>query len=246
MKSVSSLAWIKPGVNFSSLDCNIFNSEINRGPIAASQSLNSTMLLDAYREGIFPWSGPFQPVLWWSPNPRMILNCDEFKQSKSLAKNIRKEIKKGLTITSDTDFGNVIEACSKPRLHQEGTWITPQIKRVYGELFDNNFAHSVEVWYEGKLAGGLYLVSIGAMVFGESMFCKRTDASKIALNALVIWLRKNGGQLIDCQQETSHLSRMGGRTISALNFKRISKKLMDLQVLPWKRKPLNEKLFTLD
>ena len=245
MKSAQSLAWIKPGISFSSLKDNFYDSETDRGPIAASQSLNMAMLLDAYREGIFTWSAAFQPLLWWSPNPRMIRRCDEFKQSRSLGKRIRGDLNQGLKITSDTVFDKVIAACSEPRSNQDGTWITPQIMKTYCELHNNGFAHSVEVWGNGDLIGGLYLVSIGAMVFGESMFSKRTDASKIALNALVIWLKNNGGHMIDCQQETRHLSNLGGRAIVASDFRRISKNLMQSQSLPWKNNPLSEKLLKI-
>jgi leucyl/phenylalanyl-tRNA--protein transferase len=184
------------------------------GLLAAGRDLSPERLLEAYGRGIFPWYSAGQPVLWWSPDPRMVLFIDEFKLSRSLAKTLRRVRREGTwTIALDRDFEATMLACAEPRADQDGTWITPLIRQAYVGLHRLGHAHSVEVLEDGVPVGGLYGVSIGRMFFGESMFTRRPDASKCALASLVGLLREHGFSVIDCQQATSHLASLGGREI---------------------------------
>ena len=184
------------------------------GLLAAGRDLSPERLLEAYGRGIFPWYSAGQPVLWWSPDPRMVLFIDEFKLSRSLAKTLRRVRREGTwTIALDRDFEATMLACAEPRADQDGTWITPLIRQAYVGLHRLGHAHSVEVLEDGVPVGGLYGVSIGRMFFGESMFTRRPDASKCALASLVGLLREHGFSVIDCQQTTSHLASLGGREI---------------------------------
>jgi leucyl/phenylalanyl-tRNA--protein transferase len=184
------------------------------GLLAAGRDLSPERLLEAYSRGIFPWYSAGQPVLWWSPDPRMVLFIDEFKLSRSLAKTLRRVRREGTwTIALDRDFEATMLACAEPRADQDGTWITPLIRQAYVGLHRLGHAHSVEVLEDGVPVGGLYGVSIGRMFFGESMFTRRPDASKCALASLVGLLREHGFSVIDCQQATSHLASLGGREI---------------------------------
>jgi len=186
------------------------------GLLAAGGDLSPERLLVAYRSGIFPWYSEGQPILWWSPDPRMVLHVDELKVSRSL----RKRVKAGtFEVRIDTAFREVIEACAEaPREGQRGTWITPDIVEAYCELHRRGYAHSVESWREGRLAGGLYGLALGRMFFGESMFARETDASKVALVHLVMKLRTLGVPIVDCQQETAHLAALGARPIPRARF----------------------------
>ena len=185
------------------------------GLLAASEDLSPERLLEAYSRGIFPWYRAGQPVLWWSPDPRMVLPTAEFKVSRSL----RRAIQSGkFEIRVDTAFDAVMRGCAEPRADQDGTWITAAIRTAYGALHAQGYAHSVESWHEGKLAGGLYGIAIGRMFFGESMFARKTDASKVALAHLVHQLQAWDFPLIDCQQETSHLASLGARPIPRSEF----------------------------
>jgi len=180
------------------------------GLLAAGGDLSPERLLDAYRHGIFPWYNEGQPVLWWSPDPRMVLFVDEFKVSRSL----RRSVSRGdFDITVDSAFGHVIEACAAPRDGRLGTWITAAMIDAYTRLHRHGYAHSVEAWFDGKLAGGLYGVAIGRMFYGESMFARLTDASKVALVHLIEMLKQRDMPLIDCQQQTPHLARLGARLV---------------------------------
>ena len=181
------------------------------GLLAAGGELSTDRLEQAYWRGIFPWFGPGQPVLWWSPSPRMVLPVQAFKVSRSLRKTLRRFIATpGCEIRIDSAFERVIHACSTtPREGQAGTWIVPAMVQAYTAWHHAGRVHSVETWIDGELAGGLYCVAIGRMVFGESMFAHRTDASKIALAALVAWCHGQGVGLIDCQQNTRHLASLG-------------------------------------
>jgi leucyl/phenylalanyl-tRNA--protein transferase len=186
------------------------------GLLAAGADLSADRLLDAYRRGIFPWFMEGQPILWWSPDPRMVLPVAEFRVSRSLRKRVRSEI---FETRVDTAFRAVIEACAAaPRLGQGGTWISPAMIGGYCELHRRGYAHSVESWREGKLVGGLYGVALGRVFFGESMFARETDASKVALVHLVARLQRSGVPLIDCQQETRHLASFGARPIARTAF----------------------------
>jgi leucyl/phenylalanyl-tRNA---protein transferase len=186
------------------------------GLLAAGGDLSPQRILAAYRRGIFPWYSAGQPVLWWSPDPRMVLYVDEFRMSRSL----RKRVKRGdFELRADCAFSDVIHNCAVAlRTGQTGTWITPAIVDAYTALHAEGFAHSVESWRDGELVGGLYGIALGGVFFGESMFAFETDASKFALAGLVGLLRRLGMPLIDCQQETAHLATFGARPISRRMF----------------------------
>lgn len=202
------IPWLRPRMPFPPIGTAL--TEPN-GLLAASSDLTPERLLDAYARGIFPWYGADQPVLWWSPDPRMVLFVDEVRISRSLRKRVKQQ---RLEIRADTAFRSVIGACATaPRPGQAGTWITPAIVDAYSALHAHGHAHSVEAWREGTLVGGLYGVAIGRMFFGESMFAHEPDASKIALVHLIAMLRVRGFPLIDCQQETRHLASFGARPI---------------------------------
>jgi leucyl/phenylalanyl-tRNA--protein transferase len=190
------------------------------GLLAAGGTVTPQRLEEAYRRGIFPWYSPGDPPLWWSPDPRMVLPVAEFKLSQSLRKTLRRFVRDpACAVRIDSAFRSVIAACAgAPREGQDGTWIAPEIIAAYSALHDRGLAHSVETWVGGELVGGLYGVSIGAMFFGESMFARRTDASKIALAALIGFCRAHGITLIDCQQRTSHLASFGAREIPRADF----------------------------
>jgi len=210
------LAWVGPGDPLP--DPSRAWREPN-GLLAAGADLSAQRLLAAYRRGIFPWYSDGQPVMWWSPDPRMVLYLDEFKPSRSLAKVVRRARRAAhWRVTLDTCFERVLQACAMPRAGQDGTWITADIAAAYGALHRQGAAHSVELWQDGQLAGGLYGVSIGRMFFGESMFAHVSDASKVALWSLVELLREHEFSVLDCQQNTAHLASLGAREISRVSF----------------------------
>jgi leucyl/phenylalanyl-tRNA---protein transferase len=185
------------------------------GLLAAGADLSPQRLLDAYSRGIFPWYSEGQQIMWWSPNPRMVLVPQEFKPSRSLAKTLRN---KEYEVRFDTSFRDVMLACSEPRDGQGGTWISPEMMEAYCALHELGYAHSVETWIDGRLAGGLYGVAVGKMFYGESMFARETDASKIALAHLAQQLVVQNFGLIDCQMSTSHLASLGAREIPRKEF----------------------------
>lgn len=185
------------------------------GLLAAGGNLSPRRLLRAYRLGIFPWYSPGQPILWWSPDPRLVL----FPEAVNISRSLRKTLKKGLfTVTADTAFAAVIGACAGPRGQETGTWITSEMNRAYLRLHRLGHAHSIESWHEGQLVGGLYGVAVGRVFYGESMFSAMSDASKVALAALATQLRRWQFTLIDCQVHTAHLSRMGAVEIPRTTF----------------------------
>jgi leucyl/phenylalanyl-tRNA--protein transferase len=190
------------------------------GLVAAGGNVTAPRLEEAYRKGIFPWFSPGQPALWWSPDPRMVLPVAEFRVSHTLAKTLRRFRRTaGCALHFDSAFEQVIKACAgTPRPGQDGTWIVPAIVRAYTDWHRAGRVHSAETWVDGRLVGGLYFVALGRMVFGESMFSHRTDASKIALAGLVAACRARGIALIDCQQNTGHLASFGGREIPRADF----------------------------
>jgi leucyl/phenylalanyl-tRNA--protein transferase len=192
------------------------------GLLAAGGGLSPQRLEEAYRRGVFPWFSAGQPVLWWSPDPRTVLRTADFTLSRSLRKTIRRFLSTtGCTLRFDSAFERVIQACAHtPRAGQDGTWIVPQMVHAYTAWHRLGRVHSVETWVDGELAGGLYAVAIGRMVYGESMFAHRTDASKIALAALVAFCRARGVALIDCQQATRHLLSLGAVTVPRAHFER--------------------------
>lgn len=187
------------------------------GLLAAGGDLAPERLLAAYRRGIFPWYGEGEPLLWWSPDPRMVLLPEEFRLPRSLAKRLRR---RDYEVRADSAFAEVIAGCAQPRGGATGTWITPEMRAAYTRLHALGHAHSVETWIAGRLAGGLYGVAIGRAFFGESMFTRVADASKIALAHLVFQLRRWGYGLIDCQMNTAHLARFGAHEIPRAAFSR--------------------------
>lgn len=206
------------------------------GLLAAGADLSPERLLDAYRRGIFPWFNAGEPILWWSPDPRMVLFPNEFAPSRSLRKRLRRG---DYEIRVDSAFTEVMQACAAPRPGQRGTWITPPMVAAYTRLHRLGYAHSVETWIAGRLVGGLYGVAIGRVFFGESMFTRVPDASKIALAHLVAQLRAWGYGLIDCQMSTRHLASLGAREIPRQAFTRRLAELTSLpgQPSPWRFAP---------
>lgn len=186
------------------------------GLIAVSERIYPGQLERAYQQGIFPWYSDHQPVLWWSPDPRMVLMPAAFKCSESLRKIIRHFCQHSQSqLMVDIDFGAVMRACAtSARKDQDGTWITHEIIDAYTKLYEQGHAHSIAVLEDGQLTGGLYCVSFGAMVFGESMFSRKTNTSKIALAALSAWCIQHQITMIDCQQETAHLLSLGASPIA--------------------------------
>jgi leucyl/phenylalanyl-tRNA--protein transferase len=187
------------------------------GLLCAGADLSLERLVEAYRSGIFPWFSGSEPILWWSPDPRMVLFCDELRISRSLAKNMRN---KGYVVQIDTAFRDVLAGCASPRRGEAGTWLGDDMRTAYGRLHRAGYAHSFECWHDGVLVGGLYGVAVGRMFYGESMFSRATDASKVALVALVEELRQRGFPLIDCQVRTPLLAQMGAREIPRREFLR--------------------------
>ena len=186
------------------------------GLLAVVGDLTKERLLAAYRQGIFPWYEVGQPILWWCPNPRLVLFPEELKISRSLRKVLRKQ---ELEIRFDSSFENVIKACADVRTEQgKGTWIIPEMQQAYTELHQEGYAHSVESWLNGKLVGGLYGISLGQCFFGESMFSTVSDSSKAALVALAEFSKQVGIKIIDCQMTTQHLLSLGAREIDRQSF----------------------------
>lgn len=209
-------------------------SAIDDGLLAAGRDLSVDRLLEAYREGIFPWYSQGQPVLWWSPDPRMVIFTDEFAPSRSLRRTLKRlSASRSWQVRLDTAFLSVIRACSAPRSGQDGTWITREILEAYLQLHRQGHAHSVEVWQDEHLIGGLYGVSIGRMFFGESMFTRVPDASKCAFASLISLLRRLEFTMVDCQQSTAHLSSLGAREISRAEFLSRVRRLRELPSPDW-------------
>jgi len=188
----------------------------NEGLVAIGGDLSTHRLLLAYQNGIFPWFSEGEPILWWSPDPRLVLFPQEFKPSKSLQKTIRRSL---FDVTLDQAFPEVIHECAQIRVeHQEGTWIVSDMIDAYCQLHTSGFAHSVEAWQDGKLVGGLYGVSLGGCFFGESMFSRVSNASKVAFASLIDYLTMHQFDLIDCQVTTQHLIRLGAKEIPRDRF----------------------------
>lgn len=185
------------------------------GLLAAGGDLSVERLVAAYRHGCFPWYEDGQPILWWSPNPRTVLLPDNLHISRSLRKVLRSN---QFSVTFDRNFAQVIHACAQPRHDQNGTWITSDIQKAYIELHQQGIAHSVEVWQDEELVGGLYGIAIGQLFFGESMFSRVSNASKVGFVTLVSALKSAGFQLIDCQMPTEHLLSLGADSITRIDF----------------------------
>ena len=206
------------------------------GLLAAGGDLSVARLVEAYGSGIFPWFNEDQPILWWSPDPRMVLFPAELKVSRSLAKTLRNS---RFEVRADTAFRHVIQSCRMPRRHQAGTWITAPMVEAYCELHRAGIAHSVETWLNAELVGGLYGVALGRAFFGESMFAHVTDASKVALVTLVRQLERWGFEVIDCQMNTAHLASFGAREIPRAEFTRRLRELIHYPPVPapWRLAP---------
>lgn len=201
------------------------------GLLALGGDLSPQRLMNAYRQGIFPWYSAGQPILWWSPNPRMVLQPAALKLSRSLRKTLRKE---PFAITLDQAFDAVTAACAEPRTDGRGTWLSADMRRAYGTLHSQGYAHSVEAWQGGRLVGGLYGVALGRVFFGESMFTRVSDASKVAFAYLVRQLARWNFELIDCQVHTSHLASLGATAMDRASF---TAQLDMLAVVPTSSQP---------
>jgi leucyl/phenylalanyl-tRNA--protein transferase len=205
------------------------------GLLAAGGSLGLDRLHDAYAHGVFPWFSPGEPVLWWTPDPRMVLRTADFRMSHSLRKTLRRFLRTpGCEVRFDHDTPAVIRACAHvERDGQPGTWIVPEMIAAYSEWSRRGSVHSVETWIDGQLVGGLYGVNLGRMMYGESMFALRTDASKIALAALVAFCRAHEMPFIDCQQATGHLASLGARPVARARFEQEIAPLVALRSPAW-------------
>ena len=234
------LTWLAPGQVFPSASQAWGPNSPAPGLLCAGNDLSTDTLKHAYARGIFPWYSETQPVLWWSPEPRMVLHVDEFCLHPSLKKTLKKFARSATCeIRVDSAFEEVIRACStSPRDGQAGTWILPEMINAYIEFHRAGFAHSIETWMNGQLTGGLYCVGIGKAVFGESMFHRATDGSKIAFAALVSMCRHHHIPLIDCQQNTRHLASLGAREISRDVFVGSLERLTSQPAPFWKFEPI--------
>lgn len=214
------LPWLDPGEPFPDPSQAWDASQPAPGLLAAGGALDVDSLHRAYSSGIFPWFSDGQPILWWSTEPRMVLLTDEFRLHRSLRKALaRFTTDPRFELRFDSAFDDVIQACAaSSRPGQSGTWIVPQMVRAYQAFHRAGFAHSVEAWADGRLAGGLYCVCIGGAVFGESMFTRVPDASKVALAGLTAFCRHHRIAMIDCQQNTPHLASLGAREITRADF----------------------------
>ncbi|MEW6098951.1 MAG: leucyl/phenylalanyl-tRNA--protein transferase [Pseudomonadota bacterium] len=218
--SILPIAWLDENDGFPPPEAALREDSDAPGLLAAGADLSVPRLRHAYSNGIFPWYSTGQPVLWWSPDPRMVLHVGEFRVRRSFRKVLHRFLRDPrCEVRIDSAFGDVIRACARtPRAGQDGTWIVPEMIAAYEAWHARGDVHSFETWMDGRLVGGLYGVSLGRMFFGESMFSWETDASKIALAALVAFCRVQGIGLIDCQQRTSHLASLGAREVPRAQF----------------------------
>ncbi len=232
------LAWVDPSDPLPDTAQALTVEEGANGLLAAGADLSPERLIEAYSKGVFPWFSKGEPVLWWTPAPRMVLMLDEFKISKSFRKEIRKACEDPtIEIVADKNFEATMHACATPRQGATGTWISEPMISAYASLHAQGLAHSIEVYQNGEPIGGLYCVSLGKMVFGESMFSRRPGASKLALATLVAWLKRQQGLVIDCQQRTPHLASLGGREIERPLFESHVRKLSTQSGLAWAHDP---------
>jgi len=243
------IPWLSADEPFPDVFSALTEADGAAGLLAAGGDLSPQRLLRAYRNGIFPWFSEGQPILWWNTDPRMVLFTADFKISRSLHKKL-KTVDADMKLTAadasagtgtkyqihfDRAFETVMRACAAPRKGESGTWISEEIVAAYVRLHQMGYAHSSELWLDDKLIGGAYGVSIGRMFYGESMFARASDASKIALTYLVHFLRAHGVSMIDCQQQTTHLASLGASSISRLEFmSRLHTAIEAPQILIWK------------
>ena len=213
------------------------------GLLAAGGDLSIESLLHAYKRGVFPWYSKGQPILWWSPNPRCVLRPEDLTVSRSLRKSVRN---RGYHVTLDVAFPRVIDACGRLRENKEGTWILPEVKAAYTRLHRLGLAHSAETWMGDQLVGGLYGVALGKMFFGESMFSRAADASKVAFVYLVEQLKQWDYGLIDCQMRTDHMQRLGAVTLPRHDFEaRLTSLVSQHYTLkPWRLEMTKEDILT--
>ncbi len=233
------LPWLEPGDDFPPVTQALDARSGLSGLLAAGGDLDVATLCKAYAQGIYPWFSAGQPILWWTPDPRMVLAVDAFRLHASLRKTLRRFCATpGCELRFDGAFSRVMAECAASRPGAGGTWILPQMQDAYAALHEQGFAHCVETWIDGELAGGLYCVAIGRAVFGESMFSRRSDASKIALAALVAWCRHAGVTHIDCQQNTGHLASLGAAEMPRADFLQIVAQGLRGDTPPWKFEPV--------
>jgi leucyl/phenylalanyl-tRNA--protein transferase len=234
------IPWLEGGQPFPALSAALVQPN---GLLAASRHLSVERLIDAYRRGIFPWYSPGEPVLWWSPDPRMVLFTDEFRTSRTFGKTLRRTARSDrIELRANSAFEGVMRACAEPRGDDAGTWITEEMIAAYTGLHRLGLAVSIETWLDGALVGGLYGVSLGRMFYGESMFARASDASKIALATLVQILLNEKVRVIDCQQNTRHLASFGAREIRRADFVAHLKNAVGAAPIDWRaymRRPLN-------
>lgn len=230
---MSKLFWINPADGTDSFPPVEHALREPNGLLAAGGDLAPTRLINAYRNGIFPWYNEGQPILWWSPDPRAVLFPSRLKVSRSLHKTLKKG---GFKVTLDTAFRQVVQACAAPRTEGGGTWITDEMLDAYCRLHELGIAHSVEAWRGDELVGGLYGVAIGRVFFGESMFSRVTDASKVAFVHLVRQLDRWGYAVIDCQVGSGHLQSLGAEDISRADFNTLLQRWRDIpgHAAPWR------------
>jgi leucyl/phenylalanyl-tRNA---protein transferase len=210
------------------------------GLLAAGADLSPARLLSAYANGIFPWYSPGEPILWWSPDPRAVFFIDNFKAHKSVRKTLAKL---GLKVTLNQAFNQVISACAAPRSDVNGTWITDKMIAAYSNLHQAGNAHSVEVWQNDILVGGIYGVATGGVFCGESMFSRISNGSKIALSCLAAYLKQLGFRLIDCQIENPHLGKLGSSIVSRRVYLQLLKQTQNhrVEAVAWKSQTLDWK-----
>lgn len=239
-KPTPTLPWLEPGDPFPAAESAWDQRSDAPGLLAAGGELSVRSLRGAYAQGIFPWFSEGQPNLWWSPDPRMVLQTDDFRLHRSLRKTLsRFTAAAHCEVRFDTAFAEVIRSCAQmSRRGQPGTWILPPMVEAYTRLHAAGHAHSVETWMNGQLIGGLYCVALGKAVFGESMFTRVPDASKIALAALVAFCRHHGVNLVDCQQNTAHLASLGAAEIPRSIFLAHIRQAQSATPLEWRFAPL--------
>ena len=234
------LAWLEPGDPFPPLSMAWGVDSPAPGLLAGGSALDADQLLAAYRQGIFPWYSPGQPVLWWSPDPRMVLDPQAFRFHRSLRQSLRHWLARpGVALVFDRDFPQVMARCAtQTRAGQNGSWIVPAIVQAYTELHHRGLAHSAELWENGELVAGLYFVALGHAVFGESMFTTVRDGSKMALSLLVSVARRHGVRLIDCQQNTRHLASLGACEMARAQFVAGMQQGQSLPAIDWAHETL--------
>lgn len=234
------LPWLEPGTPFPAPSKAWGQDSPAPGLLAAGQHLDDGQLERAYRQGIFPWYSAGQPVLWWSPDPRMVLDPQAFRLRRSLRQTLRRELARpGTALVFDRDFAQVIRRCGQQeRPGQNGSWIVPEIVQAYTSLHQRGLAHSAELWQGDQLVAGLYFVALGQALFGESMFTTVRDGSKIALCLLVSVARYWGIRMIDCQQNTRHLASLGAREIPRARFLAHMQTAQSLPRIDWSHEHL--------